>query len=95
MLSAPGFVLLTRRPSRSREEGEVRRCATIRTLPKRQDDMPCFETCLAEMYKTTNPCHEELRRCTEPAFDRYHSCLQNCPLIETVCESQDKRDRES
>ena len=95
MLSAPASVLLTLRPSRSQKRVRVVDAQLSAPLPKRRDDMPCFETCLEEMYKTANPCHEALRSCTEPAFDRYHGCLQNCPLIETVYESQDKRDRES
>ena len=62
---------------------------------ERQDDMPCFETCLAEMYKATDQCDELAIRCQDASIDRYHSCLQNCPLFETVYETQDKRDRES
>ena len=62
---------------------------------KRQDDMPCFETCLAEMHKGIDQCDELVTRCQDASIDRYLSCANNCPLFETVCESQDKRDRES
>jgi len=62
---------------------------------KRQDDMQRFETCLAEMYKATDPCDELAIRCQDASIDRYLSCANNCPLFETVYESQDKRDRES
>ena len=57
--------------------------------------MPCFDKCLAEMHKAIDQCDELVVRCQDASIGRYNWCLQNCPLIETVYESQDKRDRES
>jgi hypothetical protein len=57
--------------------------------------MPCFDTCDAQLYKAIDQCDELVVGCQDASIGRYHSCLNNCPLFETVYESQDKRDREA
>ena len=62
---------------------------------KRQDDMPCFDTCYAQLDKARDKCDKLALRRQDAPIDRYLSCLASCPSLGIVCESQDKPDRES